>query len=111
MDFKGIGDYGIIGNSLTIALVSKDGSIDWCCLPHFDSPSGFAAILDDRKGGRFHIKPSVSFEARQAYIPDTNILQTAFQTDTGVATITDFIPCYHTTGRRLIKSNEIHRHM
>ena len=55
MAYQPIEDYGIIGNMYTTALVGLNGSIDWFCFPHFDSPSVFAAILDDRKGGRFHI--------------------------------------------------------
>jgi len=70
MGYKPISDYGIIGDMRTAALVGVDGSIDWCCLPRFDSPSVFAAILDDEKGGRFHIKPQASFESSQAYIPN-----------------------------------------
>ena len=107
--YKPIGDYGIIGNMLSAALVGIDGSIDWCCLPRFDSPSVFAAILDDEKGGRFHIKPLLPFESRQAYMPDTNVLQTTFQTETGTATVTDFMPCYRTSQGRLIQPSEIHR--
>jgi GH15 family glucan-1,4-alpha-glucosidase len=83
MGYKPISDYGIIGNMLSAALVGADGSIDWCCLPRFDSPSVFAAILDDEKGGRFQIKPQMPFESHQAYLPDTNILQTTFQAETG----------------------------
>jgi len=109
MTFKPIGDYGIIGNMLSAALVGVDGSIDWCCLPRFDSPSVFAAILDDEKGGRFGINPRESFKSSQAYIHDTNVLQTTFQTGTGTATVTDFMPCYRNSQGRLIKLNEIHR--
>ena len=87
MSYKPIGDYGIIGNMLSAALVGRDGSIDWCCLPRFDSPSVFAAILDDEKGGRFYIKPQAKFQSCQAYMPDTNVLQTTFQTEEGA----DFI--------------------
>ena len=77
--YMAIGDYGIIGNMLSAALVSKDGSIDWCCLPRFDSPGVFAAILDPEKGGSFQIRPAAGFESRQTYSPDTNILQTTFE--------------------------------
>jgi len=109
MGYKPIGDYGIIGNMLSVALVGIDGSIDWCCLPRFDSPSVFAAILDDEKGGRFHIRPSLPFDSHQAYTPDTNVLQTAFKTETGTATVTDFMPCYQTSQGRLVQFSELHR--
>ena len=56
--YQPIENYGVIGNMHTAALVGMDGSIDWLCLPHFDSPSVFAAILDDHKGGRFRIAPA-----------------------------------------------------
>src|SRR5829696_4214600 len=70
-----------------------DGSIDWLCLPHFDSPSVFAAILDDEKGGRFKITPTMEVVARkQLYWPDTNVLVTRFFTPEGVAEITDYMP-------------------
>ncbi|MFQ5924466.1 MAG: glycoside hydrolase family 15 protein [Dehalococcoidia bacterium] len=109
MGYKPISDYGIIGNMLSAALVGSDGSIDWCCLPRFDSPSIFAAILDDEKGGRFHIKPQRPFRSHQAYLPNTNILQTTFETETGTATVIDFMPCYQTSRRRLTQFDEIHR--
>jgi len=109
MAYKGIGEYGLIGNSYAAALVSNDGSIDWCCLPRFDSPSVFAAILDDEKGGRFHIMPQTPFQSHQAYLPNTNILQTTFKTDTGTASVIDFMPCYRTSGHGLAKFSEIHR--
>lgn len=109
MGYKPISDYGIIGNMLSAALVGTDGSIDWCCLPRFDSSSVFAAILDDEKGGRFHIKPPVPYESYQAYLTHTNILQTTFKTEAGTATVTDFMPCYRTSRRRLTQFHEIHR--
>ena len=57
MAYQPIENYGIIGNMRTAALVGMNGSIDWYCLPNFDSPSVFGAILDDQKGGRFQIAP------------------------------------------------------
>ena len=59
MAYQPIEDYGIIGDMHSVALVGMNGSIDWFCCPHFDSPSVFAAILDDKKGGRFQIAPTV----------------------------------------------------
>ncbi len=109
MAYHSIGEYGIIGNCYTAALVSTDASIDWCCLPRFDSPSVFAAILDDEQGGRFHIKPRLAFQSQQAYLPNTNILQTSFQTKTGTVTVTDFMPAYPTSRRKLTQPPELHR--
>ncbi len=109
MAYKPISDYGIIGNMLSAALVSIDGSIDWCCLPRFDSPSVFAAILDDEKGGRFQIVPPVPFESHQSYVSDTNVLQTTFRTKGGTATVTDFMPCYPNSQGRPVRLPELHR--
>ena len=92
MSYKSIGDYGIIGDLHTIALVGMDGSIDWCCLPHFDSPSVFAAILDHKQGGHFKISPTIEGNQRQMYLPETNILLTRFFQEDGVGEITDFMP-------------------
>ena len=87
--------YGLIGDMSSAALVGTDGSVDWCCLPRFDSPSVFASILDEDIGGRFRIRPTgVYAEGLQAYIPDTNILETTFTTSGGVAKITDFMPIH-----------------
>ncbi len=63
--YSPIGDYGIIGDLNTIALVGMDGSIDFLCLPHFDSPSVFAALLDAERGGRFQIAPLLAGAARK----------------------------------------------
>ncbi|MFC1955571.1 glycoside hydrolase family 15 protein [Chloroflexota bacterium] len=109
MVYKPISDYGIIGNMVSAALVARDGSIDWCCLPRFDSPSIFAAILDDRKGGRFGIEPRSHFESSQFYLNDTNVSQTVFQTETGTVMLTDFMPCYRRSDGKLVRFNEIHR--
>jgi GH15 family glucan-1,4-alpha-glucosidase len=91
--YQPIEHYGIIGNLRTAALVGMDGSIDWLCLPHFDSPSVFAAILDDHKGGRFRIAPTGDrFRRKQFYWPDTNILVTRFLHDDGVGEVEDYMP-------------------
>ncbi len=103
-----ISDHGLIGNKLTAALVSTAGSIDWCCLPRFDSPSVFAAILDPG-GGRFRISPSGPFESSQSYLPNTNILRTQFETETGRIGLTDFMPCYRLSDGRLVQVNQVHR--
>lgn len=93
MPYEKIESYGLIGNMRTAALVSMRGSIDWLCFPHFDSPSIFAALLDDGRGGRFSISPrddGVSY--KQLYWPDTNVLTTRFLSPDGVAEIDDFMP-------------------
>jgi GH15 family glucan-1,4-alpha-glucosidase len=91
--YQPIENYGVIGNLRTAALVGMDGSIDWLCLPHFDSPSVFAAILDDRKGGRFRIAPAGdNFRHKQFYWPDTAILITRFLHEEGVGEIEDYMP-------------------
>jgi GH15 family glucan-1,4-alpha-glucosidase len=87
-----IENYGIIGNLRTAALVSIDGSIDWLCYPHFDSPSVFAALLDRKKGGYFKIAPEGDFKKKQLYRPDTNVLVTRFLHKDGVGEVTDFMP-------------------
>jgi GH15 family glucan-1,4-alpha-glucosidase len=92
VSYKSIEDYGIIGDLHTVALVGIDGSIDWCCLPHFDSPSVFAAILDDEKGGYFKISAVSPERCKQLYLPDTNVLITRFFTTDGIAELIDFMP-------------------
>jgi GH15 family glucan-1,4-alpha-glucosidase len=90
--YKKISDYGIVGNLYTVALVGLDGSIDWLCLPHIDSPSVFAAVLDEKKGGRFSVSPVGEWESSAEYVLDTNILVTRFRTETGELHLTDFMP-------------------
>lgn len=94
-DYKEIGDYGIIGNMRTAALIGYDGSVDWCCFPRFDSASIFASILDKRKGGKWTITPAGKAVSEQSYLGNTNILLTKF-TDSNngaVAELIDFMPC------------------
>jgi GH15 family glucan-1,4-alpha-glucosidase len=93
MAFQPIENYGVIGNMRSIALVGMNGSIDFLCYPEFDSPTVFAALLDDQKGGRFEIRPQLSnMRVRQLYLPETNILLTRFLAEEGVAELTDYMP-------------------
>ncbi len=93
MSYKRISDYGVIGDMHSAALVSTDGSIDWLCFPRFDSPSVFAAVLDDRQGGRFQIRPAApAFRSKQQYLPDSNVLVTKFQAGSSSVLLTDFMP-------------------
>ena len=93
MSYQPIENYGMIGNMRTAALVGMNGSIDWYCYPHFDSPSIFGALLDDAKGGRFRISPNAEqVKYKQFYWPSTNILVTRFLLADGIAEVEDFMP-------------------
>jgi GH15 family glucan-1,4-alpha-glucosidase len=87
-----IEDYAVIGNCETIALVGRDGSIDWLCLPRYDSASCFSALLGDSRHGRWLIAPAER-DARvtRHYRGDTLILETIFETQTGAASLIDFM--------------------
>ncbi len=113
MAYKLIEDYGIIGDMHTAGLISRDGSLDWLCLPDFDSPSVFATLLDDEKGGYFRIcgQESEESQTRQFYFPETNVLMTRFSSSGSVAQLADFMevhegghPSAHEAhGRRIIR--------
>lgn len=93
MAYKPISCYGIIGDLHTVALVGIDGSIDFMCFPDFDSPTIFAALLDDRKGGSFRLAPLMkNVRRKQQYMPDSNVLLTRFLSDAGMADVSDFMP-------------------
>ena len=88
-----IEDHGIIGDLYTAALVGMDGTIDWFCAPHFDSPSIFGSILDEEKGGHFSLRPTFDdVRSTQYYLPETNVLVTHFTSEEGVAQVVDFMP-------------------
>lgn len=89
-------NYGVIGNCQSAALVSQKGSIDWLCFPAFDSPSVFAKLLDEEKGGSFAIVVSEAYEVTQHYFRATNILCTRFAADEGTFEVFDFMPRYRT---------------
>lgn len=87
-----IEDYALIGNMISAALVSRTGSIDWLCLPRFDSAAAFAALLGTPENGHWSMKPAGTFRSSRAYMDDTAVLETRFETADGVATVTDFMP-------------------
>jgi GH15 family glucan-1,4-alpha-glucosidase len=89
---KPIEDYALIGNMISAALVGRDGSIDWLCLPRFDSPACFAALLGDREHGRWIIAPSGVRKTQRSYYSRTAVLETRFTTDGGEAALIDFMP-------------------
>jgi GH15 family glucan-1,4-alpha-glucosidase len=104
VSYQPIENYGIIGDLNTIALVGLNGSIDFMCFPRFDSPSVFAALLDDKKGGSYRINPEFKeMKTKQLYLPDTNVLLTRFLSSEGVGEVTDFMPVDPDGKKRLIR--------
>ena len=92
-EYLPIAEHGLIGDLHTAALVGTEGTIDWYCCPHFDSPSVFAAILDRERGGHWRIAPDTAgWTSKQLYFPDTNVLITRFFTPDGVGEVQDFMP-------------------
>ena len=106
-----IGDYGIIGDCRSAALISKHGSLDWLCWPWFDSPSLFGAILDIEKGGFWRISPTGEYTTTRRYLPGTNVLETTFKSETGTLRVTDCMPVYELDYERehMIADREILR--
>jgi GH15 family glucan-1,4-alpha-glucosidase len=92
-EYLPIAEHGIVGDLHSIALVGTDGTIDWYCCPHFDSPSVFGSILDAQRGGHYRIAPAADdWTPKQLYLPDTNVLITRFLTPDGVGEVQDFMP-------------------
>jgi len=91
-DYSPISDYAIIGDCRSAALVSRTGSIDWWCLPRFDSPPVFAAILDHARGGSFRVAPAAAFSSSRRYVGRTAVLETTFTTSSGALRLIDAMP-------------------
>jgi GH15 family glucan-1,4-alpha-glucosidase len=108
-----IGDYAIIGDCRSAALVSRWGSIDWLCWPRFDSPSSFAALLDRTRGGFFSVRPVGEADVSRRYVEGTNVLETTFRTGSGVLRLTDLMPVASDIDKRreLLPQREILRRL
>jgi alpha,alpha-trehalase len=92
-NFQAINAYGVIGDCHSVVLVAPDGSVDWGCLPDFDSPAIFCRLLDAQRGGYFQIAPSdQTIHGTQRYLRGSNVLQTRFTSEAGEAILTDFMP-------------------
>src|SRR4030081_2134726 len=91
--YNALEDYGLIGDLHSVAMVDKDGSIDFLCIPDFDSPTVFGVLLDHDNGGIFELGPvHRDYRFKQMYVPDTNVLVTRFLAPEGVGEIVDFMP-------------------
>jgi GH15 family glucan-1,4-alpha-glucosidase len=88
--YPAIEDHAVVGDLHTVALVATDGTIDWCCLPQFDSPAVFASLLDADRGGCFAVRAEAA-RTRQLYMPDTNVLVTRFLGTDSVGEVVDFM--------------------
>ena len=86
-----ISDYALIGDCRSAGLISREGSLDWLCLPRFDSPSIFAAVLDAENGGRFLVRPIGEFRTERRYLANTNVLETVFRTPAGACLLRDLM--------------------
>ncbi len=104
-----IGDYGVIGNCHSAALVSREGFVDWLCLPSFSSPSCFAAVLDRDRGGHFALRARGAGEIVRRYRPGTNVLSTTYRSAAGTAVVDDCMPVSSEEQRRLRPDYELLR--
>jgi GH15 family glucan-1,4-alpha-glucosidase len=104
-------NFGVIGNCRSAALVSETGSIDWCCLPDFDSPSVFARLLDDEKGGFFSFLVNDNYKVSQKYLKRTNVLCTEFRSLEGTFEVIDFMPRYKLIDNDYFAPAEIYRYI
>lgn len=99
-----IGDYAIIGDCRSAALVANTGAIEWLCWPRFDSPSIFAAILDRDRGGTWKVSPRATdiLRTQREYIAESNVLRTTFECRTGIVALTDLMPVSSERGKRSV---------
>lgn len=104
-------NYAVIGNCTSAALVNEDCSIDWLCLPFFDSSSVFARILDEEKGGNFKIWAKDIIKIEQTYLYHTPIVKTVFTTKDGVFEVRDYMPRFSTHDTHIYCPSEIHRNI
>lgn len=104
-------DYAMIGNCSSAALIGLDASIDWLCLPFFDSPSVFGRILDEERGGFFRISAENIIRIEQSYVHHTPVLRTRFETQDGVFEIMDYMPRFLSSGHEVSCPSEIHRNI
>ena len=96
-----IDDYALIGDCRSAGLISREGSLDWLCLPRFDSPSIFAAVLDAENGGRFLVRPIGEFRTERRYLANTNVLETVFRTPTGACVLRDLMSVSSEVDKRI----------
>lgn len=101
--------FGLIGNCVTTALISKDASVEWMCMPYFDSPSIFGGILDEKKGGSFRIEGVDTLRITQEYVRFTPILKTRVETKDGVFDIYDFMPRFVSDANHYYCPSDLHR--
>jgi len=104
-------DYGIVGNCRSAALISKTGSVDWCCLPEFDSSSVFAKLLDEKIGGSFEIIVGEEYSIKQRYKKSTAVLITRFSDGENTFEIHDFMPRYYNENGGYHAPPELARHV
>jgi Trehalase-like, N-terminal len=111
--YSPIEHYAIIGDCRSAGLVSREGSLDWLCLPRFDSPSIFAAMLDAENGGRFLVRPIGEFRTERRYLANSNVLETVFRTPTGACVLRDLMSISSEEDKRahLIPEHEVVREL